>query len=51
MGNDQSKKRPTIDSGPGDDVNIIILCNIFCFHELTMINVLENDKIIQRSDI
>ena len=26
----------------------VVLCNIFCFQELTKINVLENDKIIQR---
>ena len=27
---------------------MVIICNIFCFQELTKINVLENDKIIQR---
>ena len=52
MGSAQSKKYQ-IDSGPGQDIIIINEkddgCNIFCFHELTMINVLENDKIIQRS--
>lgn len=37
----------TIDTGDGDD-NVVVVCNIFCFHEQTMINVLENDKIIQR---
>ena len=28
--------------------NTTIICNIFCFHELSMINVLENDKIVQK---
>ena len=31
-----------------NDNDTFIFCNIFCFHEQTMINVLENDKIIQR---
>ena len=31
-----------------NDNDTYVFCNIFCFHEQTMINVLENDKIIQR---
>ena len=31
-----------------NDNDTYVICNIFCFHEQTMINVLENDKIIQR---
>ena len=49
MGNDQprSKNNSKVETGSGDDT-VVIICNIFCFQELTKINVLENDKIIQR---
>ena len=49
MGNDQptSKNKTKVETGPGNDT-VVIICNIFCFQELTKINVLENDKIIQK---
>ena len=39
-------KSTTVNTGSGDDT--VVICNIFCFHKQTMINILENDKIIQR---
>ena len=49
MGSTQptSKNNSKVETGSGDDT-VVIICNIFCFQELTKINVLENDKIIQR---
>ena len=49
MGSTQptSKNKTKVETGPGNDT-VVIICNIFCFQELTKINVLENDKIIQR---
>ena len=49
MGSDQptSSNKTKVDTGPGDDT-VVVVCNIFCFQELTKINVLENDKIIQK---
>ena len=49
MGSTQptSKNKTKVETGPGNDT-VVIFCNIFCFQELTKINVLENDKIIQR---
>ena len=43
MGNDQPKKERGISPGTEDaTLPIFHPCNIFCFQELTMINVLEN---------
>ena len=51
MGNDKSKTE--INTGDGDD-NVVNICKIFCFHEQTIMNVLEkDDKIVKKqvSDI
>ena len=44
MGNDETSvsTKTEINTGSGDD-NVVNVCKIFCFHEQTIMNVLEKD--------
>ena len=47
-GNEPTGSNKTrVDGGDGDD-NIVVFCNIFCFHSNTEIKLLEKDKIINK---
>ena len=48
MGNDKSKTE--INTGDGDD-NVVNICKIFCFHEQTIMNVLEKDDKIMKKQV
>ena len=54
MGNDQPTQKTQTETtgGPGDDT-IVVICNIFCFHSNTEVQLLEKDKITNKriSDI
>ena len=50
MGNDEPtvSRETKIDTGDGND-NVVNVCEIFCFHEQTIMNVIEkDDKIMKR---
>ena len=42
-----ASNQTTVNGGPGDD-EIYVVCNIFCFHPNTIIQVLEKDKLINK---
>jgi len=54
MGSDQPTQQTKTDTtgGPGDDT-IVVICNIFCFHSNTEVQLLEKNKITNKriSDI
>ena len=54
MGNDEkskSQKETIVDTGGGNDTVIICDCIVFCFHEQTIINVLEKDDKIMKKKV
>lgn len=42
-----ASNKTTVNGGPGDD-EIYVVCNIFCFHPNTIIQVLEKGKLINK---
>ena len=53
MGNDENtkSKETIVDTGGGNDTVIICDCIVFCFHEQTIINVLEKDDKIMKKKV
>ena len=54
MGNDEPKQstQSETNGGGGDDTIVqVYFCEIFCFHEQTIINVLENDNQIKKRQV
>ena len=52
MGNDEPSvsTKTEINTGSGDD-NVVNVCKIFCFHEQTIMNVLEKDDKIMKKQV
>ena len=52
MGNDETSvsTKTEINTGSGDD-NVVNVCKIFCFHEQTIMNVLEKDDKIMKKQV